>query len=78
MIYLKDWKRKKILKHPRILSKACIQIQERYCKLYSQVKNKRIQHHQINITTKPKGTSLGRKEKDTSRIKKITNGEDQQ
>ena len=35
-------------------------------------KAKRIQHHQTSFTTNAKGTSLGGKEKATTRNKKIT------
>ena len=56
-------------------SKYLIQIWWRNKKLYRQTKAKRIQHHQISFTTNAKGTSLGRKEKPTTRNKKITNGE---
>ena len=38
------------------------------------MKAQRIQHHQISATTKAKGTSPGRKEKNTTRNKKIKNG----
>ena len=37
-------------------------------------KTKRIHHHQTSFTTNAKGTSLGRKEKATTRNKKIMNG----
>ena len=47
-------------------------------KLYRQAKAKRIQHHQNSFTTNAKGTSLGGKEKDTTRNKKITNGKSHQ
>ena len=43
-------------------------------KLYRQAKAKRIQHHQTSSTTNPKGTSLGGKEKATTRNKKIMSG----
>ena len=43
-------------------------------KLYRQAKAKRIQHHQTSFTTNAKGTSLGGKEKATTRNKKIMNG----
>ena len=33
-----------------------------------------MQHHQTSFATNAKGTSLGRKEKATTRNKKITNG----
>ena len=59
---------------PRILSKALVQIQWRNQKLYRKTKAKRIQHHQTSFTTNAKGTSLGGKEKATSRNKKIMNG----
>lgn len=36
-------------------------------------KAKRIQHHQTSFTTNARGTSLGEKEKATTRNKKITN-----
>ena len=40
-------------------------------RLYRQVKAKRIQHHQTSFTTNVKGTSLSKKEKTTTRKKKI-------
>ena len=61
----------------RILSsKAIIQIGWIIQKFYRQAKAKRIQHHQISVTINPKGTSLGRKEEATTKIKKITNWKD--
>ena len=55
-------------------SKALIQIRQRNQKLYRQAEAKRIQHHQTSCATNAKGTSLGGKEKATTRNKKITNG----
>ena len=64
----KVMKRKNL--QPRIPSKALIQIWQRNQKLYRQAKAKRIQHHQTSFTTNAKGTSLGEKEKATTRNKK--------
>ena len=57
---------------PRISNKALIHIEWRNQKCCRQAKAERIQHHQTSFTTNAKGTSLGRKEKATSRNKKIT------
>ena len=57
-----------------LLSKALTQIQQRNQKLYRQAKAKRIQHHQTSFATNVKGTSLGRRERATTRNKKTTNG----
>ena len=58
----------------RIPSKALNQIRWRNQKLYRQAKAKTTQHHHISFTTNANGTSLGRKEKSTTRNKKIMNG----
>ena len=42
-------------------------------KLYRQAKAKRIQYHPTSFATNAKETSLGRKEKATTRNKKIMN-----
>ena len=47
---------------------------DREIKSHRQAKSKRIQHHKPSFTTNVKGTSLGAKEKATTRIKKIMNG----
>ena len=52
---------------PRILSKALTEIQWRNQKVYRQAKAKKIQHHQISFATNVKRTSLGRKQKATTR-----------
>ena len=56
--------------------KALIKIWQRNKNLYRQVKAKRIQDHQASFTTKAKGTSLGGKEKATTR-RNLQNGESQ-
>ena len=53
--------------------KALIKIWQRNKSLYRQVKAKRIQDHQASFTTKARGTSLGEKEKATTR-RKLQNG----
>ena len=55
-------------------SKALVHIQWKNQKFYRQATTKRIQHHQTSFTTNAKGTSLGGKEKATTRNKKIKNG----
>ena len=55
-------------------SKALIQIKWRNQKVYRQAKSKRIQHNQTSFAQNAKGISLGRKEKSTTRSKKIMNG----
>ena len=52
---------------------ACLQLEGSYVGdlLYRKAKAKRTQHHQTSFTTNTKGTSLGRKEKVTTRKKKI-------
>ena len=73
-------KREKSATENTLPSKALIQIQWRNQKLYRQAKSlqkrkaKRIKHHQTSYTTNAKGTSLGGKEKTTTRNKKIMNG----
>ena len=53
-------------------SKAHVQLWWKNQKLYRQAKAKRIWYHQKSFTTNAEGTSLGRKEKATTRNKKIT------
>ena len=60
---------------PRIPSKAVIQALSQIQEEIKSFTDKRIQHYQISFTTKAKGTSLGRGQKEaTTRKMKITNG----
>ena len=52
-------------------SKAVVQIWFSNQKFYKQAKDERVQHHQISFTRSVKRTSLGKKEKATTRNKKI-------
>ena len=59
---------------PKILYPARLSFRfEEEIKTLQTAKKKRIQHHQTSLTANTKGTSLGRKEKATTRNKKITN-----
>ena len=59
---------------PRIPCKALIQISWRDQTLYRQAKVQRVQHHQTSFITNAKGTAQGRKEKPTTRNRKLQNG----
>ena len=62
---------------PRMLYTARLLVrfsQWRNQKLHRQANTKRIQHHHTSFATNAKGSSLGGKEKDTTRKKKIMNG----
>ena len=79
IIYFKWWKEKKTKQNKTnkpttrniIPSKALVQIWWRNQKLHKQAKVPRIQHHWTSFTTNAKEISLGRKEKVTTRNKRL-------
>ena len=73
MIYLKWWKGKTYNKEYSTQQGSCSDSTEK-SKVYRQAKAKRIQHLQTSCKTNVKGTSLGRKEKATTKNEKSMNG----
>ena len=60
---------------PRILYPARLSVRfDGEIKSFTELKAKRIQHHQTSFEPNAKGTSLGGKEKAATRNKKIMNG----